>query len=165
MQVREAILKDLPCSRKFLMRHYGVSLKLTLLATCTALGLSVAHGEIRDISLYSRLGGTPNVTAIFSDTIDRAARDPQMKDTFAGVNLGRVKGHLVEYICSRTGGGCLYTGDSMHDAHGGLGVTEAQFFELVTILRDSMRRHGVRLRERNELLQILAPVKRDVVER
>jgi hypothetical protein len=28
-----------------------------------------------------------------------------------------------------------------------------------------MRRHGVGLRERNELLRILAPMKRDVVER
>jgi hemoglobin len=145
---------------------YGASLKPTLLAICcAALSLSTAHAEFRDGSLYRRLGGAPNVTAIFSDVIDRAARDPLMKASFEGVNLGRVKGHLVELICARAGGGCVYSGDSMRDAHGGLGVTEAQFFELVTILRNSMRRHGVRLRERNELLQILAPMKRDIVER
>jgi hemoglobin len=166
MQMAGATLKALPRSRNILMTNFGVSLKLTLLTIgCLALSLAAAHAESRDGSLYSRLGGTPNVTAIFSDVIDRASHDPQLKVTFAGVNLGRVKGHIVEFICSLTGGGCLYSGDSMHDAHGGLGVTEAQFFELVTILRDSMRRHGVQLRERNELLQILAPMKRDIVER
>jgi hypothetical protein len=35
---------------------------------------------------------------------------------------------------------------------------------MVEILRDSLRRHDVGLRERNELLALLAPMKRDVVD-
>ncbi|MGH8269143.1 MAG: hypothetical protein ACRES1_03700, partial [Steroidobacteraceae bacterium] len=57
-----------------------------------------------------------------------------------------------------------YTGDSMRDAHANLHITEAQFYDMVAILRTQMRRHHVGLRERNELLALLAPTKRDIVE-
>jgi len=116
-------------------------------------------------SLYERMGGQPTVQAIAADVIDDAASDPKLKRSFAKVDLVRVKRLLAEQICSVTGGGCQYTGDSMHDVHAGLGITEADFYGLVEVLRTSMRRHGVGLRERNELLRILAPMKRDVVER
>jgi hemoglobin len=116
-------------------------------------------------SLYARLGGQQVVQAIADDVIDDAASDPKLKRCFAKVNVVRVKSLLAEQICEVTGGGCKYTGDSMHDVHAGLGITEAEFYGLVEVLRTSMRRHGVGLRERNELLQILAPMKRDVVER
>src|SRR5580698_5976353 len=116
-------------------------------------------------SLYERLGGQPTVAAIAADVIDDAASDPKLKRSFAKVDLARVKKLLAEQICQVTGGGCQYTGDSMHDVHAGLGITEAEFYGLVAVLRTSMRRHGVGLRERNELLRILAPMKRDVVER
>jgi hypothetical protein len=36
---------------------------------------------------------------------------------------------------------------------------------MVEVLRDSMRQHGIPLGARNELLALLAPMKRDVVER
>jgi hemoglobin len=116
-------------------------------------------------SLYERLGGQPTVQAIADDVIDDAASDPKLKRSFAKVDLVRVKHLLAEQICEITGGGCQYSGDTMHDVHAGLGITEAEFFGLVEALRTSMRRHGVGLRERNELLKILAPMKRDVVER
>ncbi|MBV9914202.1 MAG: group 1 truncated hemoglobin [Sinobacteraceae bacterium] len=116
-------------------------------------------------SLYSRMGGASIVTAIVSDVIDAAASDPRLKRSFADVDLNRVKRLLVEQICELAGGGCRYSGDSMHDVHAGLGITQAEFYDLVQVLRDAMVRHGVALRERNELLKILAPMKRDVVEK
>ena len=147
------------------MSNFVATLKSTLLALC-CMGacLCSVHAEISP-SLYSRMGGAPVVTALVADTIDHAARDPQLQATFAGVNLARVKQHFAELICERGGGGCSYSGDTMHDAHGGLGITEAQFFRLVEVLRDAMRRQGIQLRERNEILQIFAPMKRDIVER
>jgi hemoglobin len=116
-------------------------------------------------SLYARLGGTPNVTAVVSDLIDEAASDPRLKRSFDKVNLGRLKRLLVEQICELAGGGCRYSGDSMSDVHAGLGITQAEFYGLVQVLKDSMQRHGIAIRERNELLAILAPMKRDIVER
>ena len=115
-------------------------------------------------SLYARMGGTATITAVVYEVIDHSASDPRLKRSFDGVNLAHVKKMLVEQICSLSGGGCTYTGDSMKEVHAGHKIDQAEFYGLVQVLRDSLRRHGVGLSERNELLKILAPMKRDVVE-
>jgi hemoglobin len=115
--------------------------------------------------LYARLGGEQKVTLVVGELIDHSASDPRTKRSFDGVDIPRVKKLLVEQICELTGGGCKYSGDSMHDVHAGLGIDQTEFYGLVEVLRESMRKHGIALRERNELLAILAPMKRDVVER
>lgn len=115
-------------------------------------------------SLYERLGGTAKVTAFVNATIDRVATNPAMNRTFDKVNLQHVKDMLIEQICSLTGGGCVYSGDTMRDVHAGHKITNAEFFDLVEVLRESMRQQDVPLSARNELLEILAPMKRDVVK-
>lgn len=116
-------------------------------------------------SLYERLGGTAKVTAIVDGTIERVAHDPLTSHAFEKVNLKRVKSFLAEFICSRAGGGCSYTGDTMKEIHAGQHITNAQFYQLVETLREEMRAQDIPLGARNELLAILAPMKRDVVER
>jgi hemoglobin len=115
-------------------------------------------------SLYARLGGTPAVSAFVNETIDKVAANPEMNKSFDKVNLQHVKDMLIEQICSLTGGGCKYTGDTMRDVHAGHHISNAEFFDLVEVLRASMRAHDVPLAARNELLEILAPMKRDVVK-
>ena len=115
-------------------------------------------------SLYARLGGTPKVSAFVNETIEKVAHDPATKRSFDKVNLQHVKAMLAEQICSLTGGGCAYTGDTMRDVHAGHQISNAEFFELVEVLRASMRTHDVPLSARNELLELLAPMKRDVVK-
>jgi len=142
------------------------ALKWVWLAICCgSIAASAVHAANQVDSLYSRLGGTTNVTAIVADMFDHAVSDPHLKRSFEDVNMERLKLHVVSHICALTGGGCEYSGDSMRDAHAGLRISESEFFRFTQVLRDSMRRHGVHLRERNELLQILAPMKRDIVER
>ena len=115
-------------------------------------------------SLYARLGGTPVVSAFVGETIDAVAKDPATMRSFDKVNLEHVKAMLAQQICALTGGGCLYTGDTMRDVHAGHQISNAEFFALVEVLRVSMRAHAVPLPARNELLEILAPMKRDVVK-
>jgi hemoglobin len=111
------------------------------------------------------MGGAANVAAVTDDAIDRAATDPRTRRSFEDVNLKRVKLSLARLICDLAGGGCRYAEDSMRDVHAGLKITQAEFYSLVQIYRDAMVRHGVRLRERNEVLALLAPMKRDIVEK
>jgi hemoglobin len=115
-------------------------------------------------SLYVRLGGAAVMTAVVSDTIDQVVADPRLNQSFKGSNIARIKRLLVEQICDLAGGGCHYSGDSMHEVHANHHITQAQFFGLVEILRSSLRRHHVPLRERNELLALLAPMAPDVID-
>ena len=116
------------------------------------------------VPLYTRLGGEPVMTAVVSETIDEVVADPRLNQSFRGSNLRRIKQLIVEQICDLAGGGCHYSGDSMREVHAGHHITQAQFFGLVEILRKSLRRHHVPLRERNELLALLAPMAPDVIE-
>ena len=116
-------------------------------------------------SLYERLGGTAKVTAVVGETIDKIATSPRTRRSFDEVDVKRVKGLLVQQICSLTGGGCMYVGDTLKDVHGGQGLTSAEIYQLVEVLRGTMRNYDIPLSARNELLAILNATKREVAER
>ena len=115
-------------------------------------------------TLYVRLGGQRVVAQVVNQTIDTVAQDPRVNRSFDKVNLKRVKTKLVEQICSLTGGGCEYTGDEMKLVHKDRKISEREFYALVEVLRQALHDNGVGEREKNELLAILAPIKRLVVK-
>jgi hemoglobin len=115
-------------------------------------------------SLYERMGGQTVVVAVVNDTLDRVVADPRLKRSFEDSNITRIKQKLAEQICQLAGGGCQYSGDPMRETHAGHHISQAEFYGMVELLRDSLRRHHVGLRERNELLALLAPMERDVVD-
>jgi hemoglobin len=136
-----------------------------LALSCLALGsIHAGAAPVQGASLYERLGGEPVVAAVANELIDRVLADPRLKRSFEGSNIPRIKKLLAEQICSLAHGPCEYTGDSMRDVHAGHHITEAEFFGVVEQLRATLIAHRVPLRERNELLALLAPMKRDVVE-
>ena len=136
---------------------------LRVLTAVSMLAASVS-GASAHPSLYAQMGGTKVVAAFVSVTIDQVAADPKLNQSFRDVNLGRVKRELTSYICQLAGGGCKYTGIPIRAVHANLGITQAQFFGLVQILRRQMRLHHVSLRDRNQLLALLAPLEPDVVD-
>jgi hemoglobin len=115
-------------------------------------------------SLYERLGGAPAIHAIATTLIDRVSSDPRLGRSFKGAKLSHIKEKLDEQLCELTGGPCRYTGDPMRETHAGQHITEAEFYGMVDTLRTILRERHTRLRETNELLRLLAPMKRDIVE-
>jgi hemoglobin len=144
-------------------RGYAFAALICLTAPSTYAGETAATAPPPD-SLYARLGGRPVVTAFVNETIDKVVADPRLKRSFKGSNLRRIKRLFAEQICQLANGGCIYSGDTMREVHANHHITEAEFFGVVEVLRSSMRDQGVALRERNELLALLAPMKRDIVE-
>ncbi len=117
-----------------------------------------------DDSLYNRLGGEAGVVAISNTLIDRVVADPVMGPSFKDSKLSRIKTLLAEQICDLSGGPCHYSGDPMKEVHAGHHITEAMFYRMVDTLRDILRERQVDIRSTNQLLRLLAPMKRDVVE-
>jgi hemoglobin len=56
----------------------------------------------------------------------------------------------------------VYEGETMQNSHRDLKITTAEFELFVEAFRTSLNKH-VGEREKNELLKILAPMKRDIV--
>jgi hemoglobin len=138
--------------------------RLAAVVISCALALAGCASTPKDSpTLYSRLGGEKVVHQIVNETIDRAATDPRTKRSFQDVKLQRVKDHIHDQICNLSGGGCPYTGDPMDKVHKGLKNTESEMNLVVQFLRDACDRAGVHPAEKNELLRLLAPMKRDIV--
>ena len=125
---------------------------------------AAAGATAADNSLYVRLGGEAGVAAISNTLIDRVVADPVMGPSFKDSKLSRIKTLLAEQICDLSGGPCHYSGDPMKEVHAGHHITEAMFYRMVDTLRDILKERHVDLRSTNQLLRLLAPMKRDVVE-
>jgi len=116
-------------------------------------------------SLYERLGKTAGIDALVYELLVEIADDDRIVDRFTGVNIERFKTGLVNYLCSISGGPCVYTGDSMRVVHAGHGYTETEFNALVENLITAMNRREIDIGTQNQLLAGLAPSYQDVVYR
>jgi hemoglobin len=126
--------------------------------------LLVASAAGAHARLYDRLGGEAGVAAIADTLIDRVSADPVLGRSFKDSKLERIKKLLAEQICDLSGGPCHYSGDSMKEVHAGHHISEAEFYGMVADLREVMKERHVSQGAANELLRLLAPMKRDVVE-
>ncbi len=142
----------------------------TLVAAATlaaALGLSLVStvNARTEKSLYQRLGGLPAIRAVVNDFVGNVAADKRINGFFAKANIPRLKQRLVEQICQGSGGPCKYTGKSMKQAHRGMGVGNGDFTALVEDLQKSLVKFKVPAKEQGELLAILGPMRKDIVEK
>jgi hemoglobin len=121
-------------------------------------------------TLYDRLGGKPAITAVVDEFVARVAADKRINSFFAGLagdpnRLAAFKGKLVDQICEASGGPCKYTGRDMKSAHQGMGITEADFNALVEDLVGALDRFKVAPDDKQTLLGVLGPMKKDIVEK
>ena len=116
-------------------------------------------------ALYERLGGMPAINAVVDDFVGNVARDRRINRFFANTNVPRLKFHLAQQVCQAAGGPCFYTGRDMKTVHRGMGISGRHFNALVQDLGRTLNKFKVPAREQKELVAILAPLKRDIVER
>ncbi|MHB1677432.1 MAG: group I truncated hemoglobin [Sulfuriferula sp.] len=113
-------------------------------------------------TLYDQLGGKPAIKKVVDDMITHVAADTRINSFFANANIPHLKMELVSQICAGTGGPCTYTGQSMQAAHKGMNIDSAQFNALVEDLQLSLADNHVPIGLGNQLLAILAPMKKDI---
>jgi hemoglobin len=73
-------------------------------------------------------------------------------------------GHLADQICMATGGPCKYSGRDMKTTHAGMKISNADFGALVEDLVKALDTFKVPAQEKSELLGLLGPMKKDIVE-
>lgn len=115
-------------------------------------------------SLYERLGGKPAITAVVDQFVANVAADGRINSRFATTDIPKLKGHLVDQVCQATGGPCRYQGREMKSTHVGMQISSADFGALVQDLVAALDRFNVPAGEKGELLALLGPMKKDIVE-
>jgi hemoglobin len=119
-------------------------------------------------TLYHRLGGYDALAAVTDDFIGRLGNDPQLKRFFVGLSTDsqkKLRQHVVDFLCSATGGPCVYTGRDMKTAHTGLGITEDDWSAAVKDLVGTLEKFKVPEKEKNEVLGAISGLKGEIVGR
>lgn len=138
-------------------------MRFYVMAVLMMLCLGCAVQPKPEASLYTRIGGLPMLTRISNQTLDIVSKDPRTSRSFDGVKMKALKESLTNFLCVKMGGECVYEGETMKKSHADLHITTAEFELMVDVLRERLDVNGVATKEKNELLKILAPMKRDVV--
>ena len=143
--------------------------KYTLLAALAGL-LAFAPLSRADDTLYKSLGGKKAIVAVVDDFVGRVAADDRINSFFKATaadpqRLAKFKKNLVDQICEASGGPCKYKGKDMKTAHAGMGITSADFDALVQDLVASLDKFMVKEGDKQALLGVLGPMKKDIVEK
>lgn len=125
-------------------------------------------GQSKEKSLYQRLGGYDAIAAVSDDFIGRLAKGKLLSRFVVGLSddsKKKLRQHLVDFLCSATGGPCLYLGRDMKTAHTGLGITEADWQEGVDALVATLDKFKVPDKEKSDVLGAVSGLKKDIVEK
>ena len=83
-------------------------------------------------TLYERIGGREKVKAIVEDIWNNHAKNPIVKDRFAGSDPSYVKKRVFEIFAAATGATDVeYKGMDMKSAHKGMNINEMEFNAVV----------------------------------
>lgn len=149
-------------------------MKKLLFMICIALAASGAafaqqtNTEMKEKSLYSRLGGYDALAAVTDDFLGRLEKSKTLGRFFTGVSddsAVKLRQHVIDFLCMATGGPCKYGGRDMKVVHTGLEITEADWDENVKLLKETLAKFNVPAKEQGEVLAAVSGLKKDIVEK
>lgn len=146
-------------------RPYSILLGLLFSSLMlTPVTVLAADSAGKQPSLYERLGGTGPITAVVGKFVGIVGKDARINSYFAKADLPHLKRQLVDQVCQASGGPCVYDGKDMKTTHTGMKVTTAAFNALVEDLVQALNTFNVPAQEQKELLSVLGPMQKDIVE-
>ncbi len=117
-------------------------------------------------SLYKRLGGYDALAAVADDFIPRLLKDQQLGKYFVGHgadSLKHIRQLMVDQLCEATGGPCIYLGRTMKTSHAGMRISDDDWDVAVDHLIETLLQFKVPGKERDDLLGVVAGLKKDIV--
>ncbi|WP_448583379.1 group I truncated hemoglobin [Thermocrinis sp.] len=127
-----------------------------------------AQNKDKEKSLYERLGGYDAISAVVNELATRLVMDEKLGIYFKGLSNDskrKLVAHLVDFVCSATGGPCIYTGRDMKTSHEGLGITGAEWDRFVNITKEVLNKFKVPQKEQQEFLKLVGPLRSAIVEK
>ncbi|MBX7041881.1 MAG: group 1 truncated hemoglobin [Ignavibacteria bacterium] len=131
---------------------------------CILAGSAVSRSQE---SLYKRLGGYDAIAAVTDDFVGRLIMNKDMSRFFTGTSDDsriRIRQHIIDFFCMKTGGPCGYTGRSMKDSHKGLKISESDWNIAAGLLVETLDNFKLPEKEKNEFLGLVIETKSDIVE-
>jgi hemoglobin len=128
-----------------------------------------AKAQVKQPSLYERLGGTYSIATVVDDFIERLLvnatlnANPAINEARKRVPKAGLKFHVTTLVCEVSGGPCKYTGRAMKESHQHLNITQAEWDAMVVDFKATLNKFKVPQREQQELITIVGSTKNDIV--
>lgn len=141
----------------FLKTLILISILPIILAACSTLKPQA--------TLYEQLGQQDGIVELTDAFIEEIQYDKKILPYFIETDIDRFRVKFIEQICMISGGPCQYTGDSMAEVHGGMNINEHHFNALVDDLILAMESIQLDTGTQNQLLNLLVPMRKEVIYR
>jgi hemoglobin len=128
-----------------------------------------AMAQVKQPSLYERLGGAYNIATVVDDFIERLLvnatlnANPAIKEARARVPKAGLKFHVTTLVCEVSGGPCKYTGRAMKESHEKLNISQPEWDAMVVDFKATLNKFKVPQREQQELITIVGSTKNDIM--
>jgi hemoglobin len=119
-------------------------------------------------SLYHRLGGYDVIAAFMTDYVNRIRADPRFARFSGGRGTDKKLRDVqlnIDYMCKVTGGPMYYMGRDLRTSHAGLNITEDEWQANMRYMAEALAAHNVPEKETEEVLALVAGMRRDIVEK
>jgi hemoglobin len=118
-------------------------------------------------TLYERLGRYDAISTIADAYLKGIRADPQFA-RFSGRSadsLRRARQLLKDQLCALTAGPCVYVGQDMKTAHGGLAITDAEWLANMKYLAAALDESHVSPPDKREFLALIESLRPAIVEK
>jgi hemoglobin len=95
------------------------------------------------VSIFERCGGFATVRKVVSTFYDKVLDSPRLSHHFAGVDMRALIDHQTKFVTCIMGGPASFPDAQIQRAHARLGVTRAEFRELVELMVGTLDEHGL----------------------
>jgi hemoglobin len=125
--------------------------------------------QVKQATLYERLGGTYSIATVVDDFIERLLvnttlnANPAIKEARTRVPKAGLKFHVTALVCAASGGPCTYTGRPMKESHEKLNISPSEWDAMVVDFKATLDKFKVPQREQQELITIVGTTKNDIV--
>lgn len=117
------------------------------------------------VSDYDKIGGAPTVREAVDRFYTAVLDAPDLKPYFDGIDMARLKRHMVMLLCSVLGGPEVYEGHDLADAHRGMGITDEHYDQVGDILVKVLRDLGAPEEVVQNVVTVLGQVRGSIVEK
>ena len=110
--------------------------------------------------------GRAAISVVVDDFVANLVADPRVNARFKALQPAAVfkfKSNLSDQICEAAGGPCQYSGGDMKATHKGMNITDAEWNATVEDLVKALDKNKVPVKDKDELLAALGPMKKDIV--
>ncbi|MGR6870826.1 group I truncated hemoglobin [Pseudomonas sp. HK3] len=140
----------------------NLNIVITIILALCIYGCSTVQKNNR---LFEQLGGHDGIALLTDAFIEQIQYDKDVMPYFLKTDVARFREKFIEQICMISEGPCQYTGDTMKNVHTGMDINEHHFNAIVDDLIMAMDSIDLPTATQNQLLCLLAPMRKDIIYR